>query len=214
MINGKNLVDVANFVRLLAWAVLVLSMLTALTLGGWLVAYSLMIDRIELLAIGGILSMVDSLIFLVSVIPVLIWIYIAHSNLHGARIDGLHHKAGWVTFSYFIPVLNWFVPFRAMRELHNRSAGEPAELGESSVDDVTSWWACHMGAILVATVVLISNAIDAIPGLYVTTPFWANQALMVLSLILLAGSAWFLQRIIKNVTRAQLTGGRLASAFE
>lgn len=214
MINGKNLVGVAAFVRFLAWTVCALSLLAALAMGGWLVAYSQMIEPNELLVTSGVLNLVNSLVFLVSVIPVLIWIYIAHSNLHGAGIDGLRFKAGWVTFSYFIPVLNWFVPFQAMRELHNRSSGEPVEFAGNSVDDVTSWWACHLGATLLATVVLVSSLIEAIPGVFVTTPFWANQGLSILSLFLLSGSAWFLQRIIRNITQAQLAGGRLSDAFE
>lgn len=76
-----------------------------------------------LLVVAALLSLLLLASIAALVIVSLIWIHRAHSNVteQGVPMD---HSAGWTVASYFIPFVNLVVPYRAMRELHNRSHGE------------------------------------------------------------------------------------------
>lgn len=213
MIDGSNLRTIAMVVRFLAFAVMALGLIAALATLAWLFSYAQGVDTPLVLLATQLLSAVLILLFYASGIPVLIWVFLAHRNLQRAGVPQMRHGPGWAVTSYFVPVANLFVPFQAMRELHNRSHGEPADFGHSSVDSVTSWWACYLGAMFFSTVVALSVLVDSIPGFFVTTPFWANDVLSLLFRLLLAASAWFLQVIVREVTAAQERGGDVSQAF-
>jgi hypothetical protein len=138
----------------------------------------------------------------------------AHSNLHRAALPGLNYSPAWATFSFFVPVMNLFVPYRAMLELANRSAGEPEELARAEVDAVFSWWGCWIGSMLVGTFIVFTVLVEAVPGLWLSTPFWATQGVGILSNILNAGAAFFLIKTIKLITRDQRDGTSAISTFE
>lgn len=142
-------------------------------------------------------------ILLLTAIPVAGWIYRAHANLHAARVEELRYSPGWSVGSFFVPLVNFVVPFRAMRELHNRSHGEGPWQAHEPVADVTSWWSCHIAALGVAAVAVFVAYLASIPNLYVVQPPGVNTSLMLFALLLLTGSAWFLFRTIGAVTRAQ-----------
>lgn len=212
--KADNLRGIAGVARVFIWIVLATALISALATVGWLVTYVADTGSPLLLATASITQVAMMLVFLLSVIPILIWIYRAHANLANAGLDGLRHSAGWAVASYFVPFANFVVPFGAMRELYNRSAGEPQEFGHISVGAVTSWWACQLGAVVVWIIVAVSALIDALPGVYLLTPFWARYAWTVLMLALLAGSAWFLQRIVREVTEAQQSLVNVAATFD
>jgi hypothetical protein len=144
-----------------------------------------------------------SVVFLIAAVPIAGWIYRAHANLHEAGVNELTYSPGWSLGSFFVPLLNFVVPFRAMRELHNRSHGEGPWQARSAVADVTSWWSCHIAALGVAAVAMLVALLATVPNLYVVQPPGVNTGLMLFALLLLTGSGWFLFRTIGAVTRAQ-----------
>ena len=141
--------------------------------------------------------------FLIAAVPIAGWIYRAHANLREAGAAELRYSPGWSVGSFLVPLVNFVVPFRAMRELHNRSHGEGPWQAESPVPDVTSWWSCHIAAVVISGVPLMIALISTIPGFYVLQPPGVNTGLVLFSLLLLTGSAVFLFRTIGAVTRAQ-----------
>src|SRR5688572_27392345 len=100
----------------------------------------------------GATNVLVGLFLLVATVPVIGWIYRAHANLHEAGLDELRYSPRWSVGSFFVPLVNLVVPFRAMRELHNRSHGEGPWQAATPVGDVTSWWACLLAATAVSTV--------------------------------------------------------------
>jgi hypothetical protein len=144
--------------------------------------------------------------FLLAVIPVAGWIYRAHVNLHEAGVSELTYSPAWSVTSFFVPLINFVVPFRAMRELHNRSHGEGPWQAHEPVADVASWWSCHVVAVLVLSVATFVAWLATIPNLYVVQPPGVNTGLFLFSLLLLTGSAIYLFRTIGAVTRAQRQG--------
>lgn len=212
--QATNLRVPALIVTILAGIMCAATVIAGLSLTIWLVSYTQMIESPAMLAVTGIASLVSYVIALPSIIAVLVWVYMAHSNLHRAGLPGLNYSAGWATFSFLVPIANLFVPYRAMRELANRSAGEPEELAEADVDEVFSWWGCWIGGFVISLFLLYTVVVALTPGIWMTTPFWATQVLLILSNILTAGSAWFLIKVVRLITSSQQEGASAVAAFE
>ena len=159
-------------------------------------------DRMFAFLLGGSVVLLG-LFFLLGVVPVAGWIYRAHANLRDAALAELRYSPSWALGSYFVPLINLVVPFRAMRELHNRSHGENQWQAASAVGDVTSWWSCQLAAVGVGAVAAFVALLATIPNLYVVQPAGVNTGLLLFSLVLFAGAAAFLFRTIGAVTWAQ-----------
>lgn len=212
--DANNLRIPALIVTILSWAVVAFSLIYALALSVWLIGYTQMMESPLWLLVSGATAAANLVAYPLSVIAVLVWIYTAHSNLHRAGVDGLNYSPGWAAFSFFVPVANLFVPYRAMRELANRSAGEPVELADAEVDEVFSWWGCWIGSIVVGVVIVYTVLVTIVPWLWMTTPFWATQVILIIASILTAGSAFFLMKTVKRVTDDQMDGSVSLSTFE
>lgn len=159
-------------------------------------------NRLFALLLGGSVALLGAF-FLLAVVPVAIWIYHAHDTLREAGLTDLAYSPAWAVGSYFVPLANFVIPFRAMRELHNRSHGEDVWQSRAAVADVSSWWSCHLAALGVLAVASFVAVLATIPNLYVVQPPGVNTGLFLFALVLLAGSAIFLFRTIGAVTSAQ-----------
>ncbi len=151
----------------------------------------------------GATNLLLGLFFVFSAVPVAGWIYRAHASLRDAGTEELRYSPGWSVGSFFVPLVNLVVPFRAMRELHNRSHGEGPWQAAAAVSDVTSWWACQLAATIVSTVAALVALVATVPNFYVLQPPGVNTGLVLFSLLLFAGAAAFLFRTIGAVTSAQ-----------
>ena len=175
------------------------------------VAYALLAaTELDLIGIGRVMTVLLAagtpllvILFVLSIVPVAGWIHRAHANLEKAGVRDLRHSAGRSVGSYFLPLANFVVPFRAMRELHNRSHGKGSGQMTAAVADVTRWWACHVAAVGIFLFFTLDWLADFAPALYVAMPPGLNAAMAVLGLLLLAGSAIFLVRTIGAITAAQ-----------
>jgi len=74
-----------------------------------------------------LLAVIDFFIFVATVVVFLMWLYRAHDNLRAFdRSRPLDHSAGWAVGSFFIPFVNLVVPYRAVKEVWQKS-GPPDE---------------------------------------------------------------------------------------
>lgn len=217
--QAENLRTPALIVTVLAWGVLGLSIIAALARVGLLASdyqaleYGLR-NFSALMVATQLLGLLSNLVFMLSAIAVLVWTFIAHNNLHRAGLDGLNYSPIWASLSFLVPLANLIVPYRAMRELANRSAGEPAEFAEAEVNEVQAWWSPWLGSLFLGLFVTYTQLVDLIPYVFVTTPVWATQGLIILTNIFVAASAFFLIKIVELVTNGQLDGITSVSAFE
>lgn len=212
--QASNLRVPALIVIILAWVVVGATLVSAVSQAVWLASYSQFAEAPIMMIVAGVSSLISNLAFYPSIIAVMVWVWMAHANLHRAGLSGLNYSPAWATFSFLVPVVNLWVPMRAMRELANRSAGEPEELADADVDAVQSWWGAWLGSIVVGTFVAYTLLIDLVPYVFVTTPFWATQGLMVLANILTAASAFFLIQVVRLVTSSQQDGVNVLGTFE
>jgi hypothetical protein len=151
-------------------------------------------------------------VLLVSIVAIMLWVHRAHANLRLARLAGLNYSPGWAVGSYFVPVVNLFVPFRIMRELYNRSHGEEPHFAAITVDDVNSWWTAYLVSNLVAAFLGLTQGLGVL-GIYVTTPPGVNTALALFANALGIGASFLLYRIVGAVTRAQRSSAGVSEAF-
>ena len=68
------------------------------------------------------------------------WIYLAHKNLPelGARL--LHFSPGWSVGSFFVPILSWWAPYQAMRDLAKASRSPVRWDLEDTSAVIVLWW--------------------------------------------------------------------------
>lgn len=158
----------------------------------------------------GLSSLVIALTLLI-VIPM--WVFRAWKNLIALRLDGLNYSAGWATGSFFVPFVNLAVPFMAMRELHNRSHGEDAYWAKSGVGDVTSWWACLLGGTFITAFVQLAQVFNRNGAIMIVAHpiVWALTALF--GAVLQLGAAWFLIKVIREITAAQGSSAGISQTF-
>ena len=205
----------AKVCRLALWAFIAVAVLTLVLLLGVMARQMQLGDPpLVVLSFYALGELLVYLTLFLATIPIGLWVYRAHANLHEGAVAGLNYSPGWAVGSFFVPVVNLLVPMKAMRELHNRSMGEPEDFAASSVGNVTSWWACHLAAVLLAVVVSIISLVPLVSNVYWTTPPAATSGLGVLTLLFWVGSAAYLLQVINAVTAAQAHGVSSAAVFE
>ncbi|EJL24767.1 DUF4328 domain-containing protein [Novosphingobium sp. AP12] len=155
------------------------------------------------LAVRGLAMMLGSLVFLPTAVLFLIWFHKAIANLHEAGLAGLRARPGWTVGSFFVPVANLFVPFRAMRELWNRSHGEDEWQAEGAVGDVGIWWTCYLAGTLLVAFVTGTRLFNLLTNAVVMTPRGVHEMLSLCGTGMWCVSGVFLARIVGKVSQAQ-----------
>ncbi|MCC6925334.1 DUF4328 domain-containing protein [Novosphingobium sp.] len=153
------------------------------------------------------------LTFVPAAIALTLWVWRAHANLHADQLDGLNYAPGWTAVSLWVPGFNLYAPKGAMRELWNRSHGEEPWFANQSVDAVNSWWTCYVVGILIVSLLTVMVLIDRFSFFVFLTPPGTNMLALAFASLLLAGSAWFLIRIVGRITKAQETVTSVGDTF-
>ena len=96
--------------------------------------------RTLLLAAALVLVLAQELLFIVTVILFLRWIYHAHSNVRVLGARGLTYSPGWAVGAYFIPIVNLWVPLRAMIHLARASRAPATWERERTAPVIVTWW--------------------------------------------------------------------------
>lgn len=135
-------------------------------------------------------------------VSALLWVWFAHTNLREAGVRS-KYSPGLAVAGYLIPIANLMLPFEAMRELHNRSHGEPEDFAHSAVEDVTAWWTAVIVGLLIFSALMVKFTIDAGTALIIMTPLWMEFAIGGFAVLLLLGSAYLFARLALAVTAAQ-----------
>ena len=213
--GAEQLATRATVCRLAIWALIAVAIVTIGLLLTVMARQMRLADPpLEVLGFYAMGELALWLVLVLGALPVSLWAFRAHANLHEGAVAGLNFAPGWAVGSFFVPVANLWVPFQAMRELVNRSEGEPADFAASSVGDVTSWWACHMAAFALSCVTTVIALVPLLTNAWFTTPPAATSFLGLMTLLLWIGSAAYLLRIVNRVTEAQRHGVNSAAVFE
>jgi len=135
--------SLTNFLKIMLWislGVSVLSMLsdfmemTLLSAGSVSQAEAESNDIRQLLI--GLLYLAT---FIVTYITFLKWTYRANSNCHGFGAQGMRFSPGWSIGCYFIPILNIYRPYQAMKEIW-RVSKNPRNWQKERGSALLGWW--------------------------------------------------------------------------
>ncbi|HEY6645158.1 DUF4328 domain-containing protein [Povalibacter sp.] len=88
----------------------------------------------------GIVGGCQFLIYIVSGIWILRWIYVASSNARDLAAGAMKFSPGWAVGWYFIPFLNLWKPYQAMKEIWRVSANPRNPDAEPDSGLLASWW--------------------------------------------------------------------------
>lgn len=204
--GSSRLLTIARVTQVFIWIYVAVWAVDALT-NAWslsmMVSNSMNRPLFIAMAVRGFAMAIGTLVFLPTAALFLVWFHMAIANLYQAGLSGLRVRPAWAVGSFFVPVANLFVPFRAMRELWNRSHGEDEWQAEGAVGDVGTWWTCYIAGTLLVAFVSAISLFNLLTNAVVTTPLGVNEMLSLSGTALWCVSGVFLARIVGKVSRAQ-----------
>ena len=80
-----------------------------------------------------------AIFFVLAAIPFGMWIYRATKNLRALGAANLTVSPGWAVGSYFVPIVNFFAPYLAMREIW-RASLDPGNWPAARSTPLLGWW--------------------------------------------------------------------------
>ncbi len=91
-----------------------------------------------------VLAVVQIVIFVTTIVVFLMWLYRAHENLaaFGIPPHQMQYSSGWAVGSFFVPFANLVIPYRAIKELWQKSVPNYANMfGDSGPPGFFAvWW--------------------------------------------------------------------------
>lgn len=151
---------------------------------------------------------VRAILFFATCIPFGMWIYRASKNTRALGATGLRSSPGWAVGSYFVPIVNLFAPFIAMREIWQASA-DPGNWPAARRTPLLGWWWFLWLAAAVSG--SVAQGILTKPG--------SMEAAKAGSLVASAQSLFYLALnivaflLIRRITANQLWQARIAQVF-
>ena len=88
------------------------------------------------------------IVFVLTGIVFLLWIYRTSLNCHGFGVKGMRFSPRWSIGYFFIPILNLFEPYLAMKEIWRVSTDPAAWRLEKGSALLTLWWALWLITLL------------------------------------------------------------------
>ena len=109
-----------------------------------------------------------------------LWIYVAGRTLAAAGYGDCEFSPGSRIWWFLVPIANFYMPFKGMRELWNASHG--VEDYQANAPLVTSWWAAYLLVLLSSwAVLLMTDASGA--GALIAIPFLLVRAVLAILMI-------------------------------
>jgi hypothetical protein len=109
-------------------------------------------SALELLYVG--ITLLQLVVFCATALAFSLWLHRAYRNLPALGADRLDTTPGWAVAYFFIPFVNLYKPFQAVREIWRESApgaearesfgGVSARVGASAL--LGWWWGCWIAA--------------------------------------------------------------------
>ena len=87
----------------------------------------------------GIVGVIQTGIFVISGILILMWIYRANYNARQLGASDMNFTPGWSVGWYFIPIANLWKPYQAMKEIWKASSS-PQNWSGQPVSSLLPWW--------------------------------------------------------------------------
>ena len=133
----------AMFALVMLWICMASEALMLIMDCAQLYIYSLDLSEDETLAFDlfyGLVGLGYLVAYLTTAVAFLMWMHSMSKNAHGFAPQQMRYSPGWTVGYFFIPILNLFRPFQAMKDIWNASA-ERADAGSTQNDQILGiWW--------------------------------------------------------------------------
>jgi uncharacterized protein DUF4328 len=151
-----------------------------------------------------VLLLAQFLLFLVTAVATLRWLYLANANAHALGAADMMVTPGWAVGWFFMPLMNLAMPFVAMRELWKASANPKDWQLEPAPAAILAWWLAWLVAAIAGMIgfrLSLEFGKSAI-GAVDTFAFVSDLAMIAAALLL----AWIVGRIQAMQARAAPAG--------
>lgn len=178
---------------------LVLLSIACLAVEGW---YLLVVDEsyltdelhlVEFFELGIGFAMLAVLLF--TVVCFCRWMHRSYANLKALGAPDPRYTPGWAVGSFFIPVVNLFLPYRAMKDIWNGSVGRTLTDAEPLL---AYWWAAW----------IVAGVLDSFHGTMAAhaetvLDLRAAATLEMVTEFLMLVAAYFAVRVVEGATERQ-----------
>jgi len=133
-----------------------------------------------------LLALLDFFIYLTTVVFFLMWLHRAYDNLRAFDPSRpLNHSARWAVGSFFVPFVNLVVPYRAVKEVWQKS-GAPDESFLSEVSPPARfpvWWCFWLLAGFAGNISLRGSFSESVPESVATMISMVASALSIVAAV-------------------------------
>jgi hypothetical protein len=149
------------------------------------------------LALTGVLGLATVGVYIATVVVFLMWLYRASENVK-AFGEPLQHSSGWAVGSFFVPIINLFVPYQAVKDVWKKS--EPAAADSmfytaSPPGFFPAWWGFWLASNFASNIYFRMTLSDA--------PADAAAMVGILAEILSIAAAAFAIQVVRAIDRRQ-----------
>ena len=139
--------------------------------------------------------------FLAAGIPILNWKRRACENLHRVQARGVDISPGWAVWSYYIPVVNLWLPFQAMSQIARASLNPHNPEAVTKAGPLGWWWCLWLATLMLPFIA--SGLIREAAASTSLELFDKGVSLLAIHLVLLIPLSLTLLSIVRIVTEAQ-----------
>lgn len=161
------------------------------------------------LALTGVLGLAAIGVYIATVVVFLMWLYRVSNNVaaFGKRTQ---NSSGWAVGSFFVPIINLFVPYQSVKDIWKNSeptgAGDAFSYGVSPPGFFPAWWGFWIASNIASNAYFRMTMAEA--------PLDASAMVGILSEILSIAAAAFAIQVVREIDRRQEESARnLQQAF-
>ena len=149
------------------------------------------------LALTGVLGLATIAVYIATVVVFLMWLYRASNNVaaFGATTQ---HSSGWAVGSFFVPIMNLFVPYQAVRDIWQKSEPDATDTFsylQSPPGFFPAWWGFWIASNIASNAYFRMTLAEA--------PAEASAMVGIVSEVLSIAAAVFAIQVIKAIDRRQ-----------
>jgi hypothetical protein len=153
-----------------------------------------------------LLTIAQILVYIPTVVVFLMWVYRAHENLaaFGVPKHQLQHSSGWAVGSFFVPLANLIIPYRAITELWRKSVpNQTSMFGELSPPGFfPAWWGFWIASSIVDQIYFRISWREEVPS-------DATEAIGAIGSVLGIIAAVLAVQVVREIQRQQVESSRL-----
>lgn len=149
-----------------------------------------------------VLDFSQSILMIVTAVFFIMWFRRAYNNLFIAGARFLPYKEGWAAGGWFVPIVNWFYPYRIMNSIWVETPAAVRKVGEQyerpTDGNVGWWWTFWLIGNIVASIetqVILRSGVSIYEPGVIVLDLISDSALII--------AAWLGLRLIRRISEME-----------